>query len=115
MVACAKKKGEEAVLPPQKMAAFLVDVYIAESRVEKATLNRDSAIKLFIPYEQLIMKKHGISDSLLKHSYQYYMEHPRDYEKIYDAVIDTLSLREQLTYKKDLAPPLKPKIPVKVR
>jgi len=56
-------------------------------------IQRDSAMKLFLPFEQSVMKKRKISDETLSKTYRYYLEHPVEFEKVYDAVIDTLSLR----------------------
>ena len=104
LVSCQREKRPERLLSPKEMAAFLVDVYLAEARVEKLSLQKDSAMKLFLPYESKVMKKYGIQDSTLKKTYQYYMAHPDELEKIYDSVIDTLALREQIMAKRNEAP-----------
>jgi len=58
-------------------------------------LTRDSAYRLFLPYQDSLLHKRGIQDSLLKKSYAYYLQRPAELEAIYDAIIDSLSLREQ--------------------
>lgn len=92
---CRQQKLPEGVLTRQQMTALLVDVYLAEARLSSYTIPNDSSFKLYRPFQDSLLKKMNISDSSVKKSYQYYFEHPKEFEMIYDAVIDTLSLREQ--------------------
>ena len=98
-VSCQSNKTENAkgVLTKQELTTFLIEMYLAEARLDNVPIGRDSAIKLFIPYEDKLMKKFNIADSTLKKTYQYYLEHPKEMEEIYDVLIDSLSLREQRT------------------
>lgn len=73
----------------------MVELYLAEARVTGYNIVRDSAMKYFSPFEEKLKAKHGVSDSTLRKTYQYYIGHSEELEKIYDSVIDTLSLREQ--------------------
>ena len=93
---CATPTQEaKGILTKEELTTFLIEMYLAESRVDNIPIVKDSAIKLFIPYEEKLMKKYKLSDSTLKKTYQYYMDHPKEMEAVYDAVIDSLSLREQ--------------------
>ena len=95
-LSCNEKKDEaKGILTKTELATFLIDVYLAEARIDNIPIAKDSAIKLFLPYEEKLMKKYNLSDSSLKKTYQFYIDHPKEMEAIYDAVIDTLSLREQ--------------------
>jgi len=42
-----------------------------------------------------LLQAKGIPDSILKKTYSYYLAHPKELEQVYDAVIDTLVLRDQ--------------------
>lgn len=92
--ACHQQERPKEVLNHEQLAALLVDVYLAEARTETVPKMRDSVIKYFVPYEQKLLKQHGITDSVMQITYSYYMQHTKELETIYDAVIDTLSLRE---------------------
>ncbi len=93
---CQKKKEEtKGILTKTELATFLIDMYLAEARIDNMPIVKDSAIKLFLPYEEELMKKYKLADSTLKKTYQYYLDHPKEMEAVYDAVIDTLNLREQ--------------------
>jgi Domain of unknown function (DUF4296) len=93
---CQKKKDEaKGILTKTELAAFLIDMYLAEARIDNMPIVKDSAIKLFLPYEEKLLKKYNLADSTLRKTYQYYIDHPKEMEAVYDVVIDTLNLREQ--------------------
>lgn len=92
---CQKEKRPADVLAPEELSKLMVDLYLAEARMTGQNIATDSALKFFIPFEEKLKLKHGVGDSIIRKSYQYYVAHPEQLEKIYDSVIDTLSLREQ--------------------
>jgi Domain of unknown function (DUF4296) len=95
-ISCQEKEKEtKGILTKPELSAFLIEMYLAEARIDNLSIVKDSAIKLFLPYEEKLMKKFNLADSTLKKTYQYYIDHPKEMEMVYDAVIDTLNLREQ--------------------
>lgn len=92
---CTKEKKPEGLLSEAEMISLMVEMYIAEGKITMSRITRDSAAILFDPYEEALLSKRGLSDSLLKANYDYYLQKPNELERILDAVIDTLSLREQ--------------------
>lgn len=92
---CGKEKLPEGVLSKEELSALMVKIYLAEARLSVLLVPRDSAEKLFNPFQEKLLKEEGLSDSVMSITYQYYLNHPKDLEEIYDSVIDTLSLREQ--------------------
>lgn len=94
---CKQDKDESQRLSDQEFSALLTEFYMAEARLSFVAASRDSAMKLFIPFESSYLKKHNISEDVLKNTYRYYLDHPAELGKVYDAVIDTLSLREHRT------------------
>jgi hypothetical protein len=95
MLSCHTSERPKAVLSPEKLSAFLVDVYLAEAKVDAIPRVKDSTIKYFLPFEEKLLKQRGIPDSVLRSTYIYYVAHPKELEQIYDSVIDSLVLREQ--------------------
>ena len=95
LTSCIKDKAPQGILSKPQMVDWMIDIYLAEARTQLIPISRDSAYKLFAPYQDSLLYRKGISDSVLKESYKYYLEHPTDLETIYDNVIDSLSLREQ--------------------
>jgi hypothetical protein len=92
---CGDSKSPEGILTKQEMVSLMVDMYIAEAKISISRISRDSAFRLFDPYEDATLADRGITDSLLKVNYNYYLQKPKELEQILDAVIDTLNLREQ--------------------
>ena len=95
VISCKMDKEPQGILSKAQMADWMIDIYLAEARVQLIPIMRDSAYKIFVPYQDSLMRKKGLQDSVLRKSYQYYLEHSDELEALYDIVIDSLSLREQ--------------------
>ena len=100
ITSCGGPKKPEGVLTQPQLAALLIDIYLAEARTENLPVHngppiKDSTIRFFIPFEQKLLKGRNLSDSIMKLTYSYYLAHPKELEKVYDAIVDTLVLREQ--------------------
>lgn len=94
---CERKEfTPEGVIPKDKMISIFIDMHIMESQISTLNLKRDSSKILFKHYEQKVFEKHNVQDSIYHHSYNYYLYNVNDMEKIYDAVIDSLSLHERI-------------------
>ncbi len=105
--ACSSEKKSEGVLTQPQLSALLIDIYLAEARLEQMPVPKDSSIRFFIPHEQKMLQAKGIPDSILKKTYSYYLVHPRELEQVYDAVIDTLMLRDKRS-RREPVPTMKP-------
>ncbi|MGE0772429.1 MAG: DUF4296 domain-containing protein [Cyclobacteriaceae bacterium] len=92
--ACQNQKPE-GILTKAEMADLLLEVYLSEAIMGAAPVSRDSALKLFYPREKVILEKRGLTDSVLKVNYQYYLQRPNEMDEILGAVVDSLTLREQ--------------------
>lgn len=96
-LSCDKKQTTpKGILPKEKMVGIFIDLHITESKISALNLKRDSSKILFQHYEQEIFKKHEVPEEVYMKSYSYYVENVNDMEQIYDAVIDSLSLRERI-------------------
>jgi hypothetical protein len=94
LYSCKKAGRPDDVLSQEELADLMVEFYLAEGKINSLGIQRDSAMKLFLPFEQSVMTKKKVSDETLSRTYKYYLDHPLEFEKVYDAIIDTLSLRE---------------------
>ncbi len=96
LVSCGQKTGEipEEVLTPDKMVEVLIDLQLLEGYFSQQNLPRDSAGPLFNRYEKELFQKHQIADSTYRNSFKFYSRHPPLMDKIYERVVDSLSLRE---------------------
>ena len=89
------EKKEQPPLTRDQMADVMMRIYLAEARTSLMPISKDSAYKLFLPYQDSLLHHRGIADSTLKKAYAYYLKHPAEFEAIYDVIIDSLSLNEQ--------------------
>ncbi len=92
---CQKEKRPAGVLSPKELTKVMMELYLAEARASGQAVVKDSVMKYFKPAEQKLLAREGASDSIMRITYQYYIDRPVEFEKIYDAIIDSLSLREQ--------------------
>lgn len=95
VISCSEPERPPAVLDQGQMTSLLVEVYLAESRISLQNIAKDSGYRYFVPFEDSLLRKRAISDSALRKSYEYYLSHPAELEKIYAAVVDSLNLRLQ--------------------
>ncbi|WKK80928.1 DUF4296 domain-containing protein [Marivirga arenosa] len=97
IVSCSgKEERPKGILSEEKMALILSDIYYAEYKANNINVGPDSAETVLRHYELKIFEDHGTNDSVYKESFKYYLEYPQKLEKVYDIVIDTVSLREQI-------------------
>ncbi len=92
---CKEYVRPPGVLSKEEYAALLVDIYLTEARLSTLQVPSDSAMRLYLAHEPELYARNGITDSIAKITYAYYVNHPREMEKVFAAVVDTLSLKEQ--------------------
>ena len=99
--ACVRKdKPPEDIMSKEQMVSFLIDLHIMEAKINVVRFPKDSTISIFPEVEKALFKKHNITDSIYFKSYQYYLNDMFEMEKIYTAVVDSLSLRERISSKR---------------
>ena len=97
VVGCSNEpRPPKGLIGKEQMVAFLVDLHIAEVKVQNLGIKVDSVKKVFSILEADLFRQHQFNDSLYIKSYQFYVEQPSLMEEIYSAVLDTLSLRRDL-------------------
>jgi hypothetical protein len=98
VVVSACKRLEQTpsgVLQQEQMVHALIELYVSEEKVKRLSLGYDSSLVVFDSLQERLVHKLGTTDSVFKKSLDYYIEHPKQLEKIYAAVVDSLNLREQ--------------------
>jgi len=95
-VSCASNTGPEIIMAEEDMINYLIDLHIAEAGVQNLRLKGDSAKIVFAAREKQMLLEHQISDSVFINSYNYYLNHPVQLERIYSAVVDSISLKQSL-------------------
>ncbi|MBK0404700.1 DUF4296 domain-containing protein [Adhaeribacter sp. BT258] len=96
LFSCAeeKKKLPAGLLPPAKLTSILADIHIAEAQVENMRLSPDTAKVVFNRLQAEVLKKYGVPEKQFDKTYTYYLNNLNDLDKIYESLIDTLTMRE---------------------
>jgi len=95
LASCGKTEKTDAPLTRDEMVNLMMEVYLSESRLALLPNSKDSSYRLFLAHQDSIFRRRGLTDSTLHKAYSYYIAHPAELEAIYDAIIDSLTLREQ--------------------
>ncbi len=92
--ACGNDEVEppEGLLSKEKMISFLVDLHLAEAKIDLLRVKSDSARLLFKHYEKYLFEKHHIIDSVYYKSFEYYVKDLETMNEIYSAVLDSLNV-----------------------
>lgn len=100
IVSCTEKKSvPDGIIPPTKMAQIISEIYLSEYKAKNIGLKPDSAKELYNHYEMRTYDKFNTTDSAYKISFEYYLNNPAKLESVFDMVIDSLSLQEQILEK----------------
>ena len=95
-VACKQKEVPPPdLLSEEEMVQLLMDVYIAEQKVNRLGISQDSASMVFEVVKKDIFSAAKTKEPIFEKSFDYYFAHPDEMERIYTAVVDSLQLREQ--------------------
>ena len=77
------------------MVKILTEIYLTEQKINRLGVSRDSGEHEFERFKKGVFERVGVSDSVFKRSFDYYMDRPKEMEMIYTALVDSLSLMEQ--------------------
>lgn len=92
---CGGESDRKDVLSEEKMVKILMEMYVTETKAGRVGIPYDSIKEIFPKFEKLVFEKMNVTDTVLRNSMQYYFEHPKQLEKIYSAVVDSLNLKAQ--------------------
>nr|WP_262918116.1 DUF4296 domain-containing protein [Pontibacter sp. E15-1] len=82
------------MVPTQKMVRILADIHTAEAVIEHNVSYPDTALVLYSEQQADILKKYGVKPQAFEDSYRYYLTHIEEMDKLYEVVVDSLSVRE---------------------
>ncbi len=94
--ACQKAEfTPDKIISSQTMTSILIEMHLAEAYIIESRFKiEDSARVAFKQMEKEIFKKYNTDSSRYARSYQYYALNIEKLDKIYSAVVDSLSERE---------------------
>ena len=77
------------------MVQVLMEVHILEAKMDNVPVEPyDSTQAVYEHFEKLLFQEQGITQEQYERSFNYYIDHPNDLEKIYNAVVDSLMVRQ---------------------
>lgn len=76
------------------MVRILADIHTAEAVIEQSIPYPDTALMVFNKQQAEILEKHGVEQEQFRETYRYYLNNIREMDKLYEIVVDTLSVRE---------------------
>jgi len=98
LTSCGGSKVPENLIQPEQMTKILMEVHLLESKIgEVSIVPYDSTQKVYEHYEELLFEDLGVTQEMYETSFNYYLDHPRQFEKIYNAVVDSLLQKEKTT------------------
>ncbi len=87
------------VLSKEKMEALLYDIHLAEGVIATTPTQADSNTRRALGYYEIIYKKHQVTETQFKQSYDFYTKHPVLLDSVYSRVIEKLSVQETILRK----------------
>ena len=92
---CSQKEASvpKEILSPDSMVSILVDVHLAEASSNLTRINDPVKIMAYDLYP-LIFKTHHTDSATFRQSFDWYLDHPKRLDKVYEQVINELSRRE---------------------
>jgi hypothetical protein len=93
--ACSREKVHipRDVIPADTMAMLIADLHITEAMLSQKYPRRDS-LEIFKPaYFSALFEKYHTTEPKFRESYNFYREHPKLLESIYEEAITDLNLR----------------------
>ncbi len=85
----------EGLLSREDMAKIQTEIHILEARIYKLYLKEDSAKKLYNHYENILFDSLNVPKEQYDQSLEYYFSNPKNFQKVYDQVVDTLLSRQK--------------------
>jgi Domain of unknown function (DUF4296) len=82
-------------LNQQQMVAILTEIHLAEAEAQQAGFKTADSTQLYYKYlEKKILKRFKTDSTQYHDSYRFYVQHAEEMKKIYDAVVDSLNVRQ---------------------
>lgn len=96
LLSCGQETDDKPanMVPTQKMVRILADIHTAEALIEHNVAYPDTAMVIFSERQKAILKKYGVKQQAFKRTYRYYLTHLDEMDKLYEVIVDTLSVRE---------------------
>ncbi len=100
LISCGTSEEPEDLLDQKQMAKVLTEVHLLEAKLAEIPIKPiDSIQVVYEHFEKLLFDSLNITKEQYESSFNYYLENPKEFEKIYGTVVDSL-LQKEKTAKK---------------
>ena len=87
---------EEKIIDKEDMVKILIEMHLVEKSIDNLKLDADTSRALFKIKEDQIFDKYSIDEELYRKSFSYYFFDPKELDVVYERVIDSLMLYQQI-------------------
>jgi hypothetical protein len=97
LIVSACKQNRKVDKPPierDKMVQIMVDIHLLEAQQQSTQiLEKGRVYNTIVGYEK-IFGKHGVTAEQFQDTFEYYRDHPKEMDDLYQLVIDEVTRRE---------------------
>ncbi len=97
LFSCKEQRIPKDVLTVDVMASILIDIHLAEGKIDVLKLHGDTARLVFNYFEKQVFEKHRVDRDSYKKSFEYHLDNMKTMDEIYSRVVDSLNVRKQVT------------------
>ena len=95
LISCGGEERPEGVFDKKEMADIMLDMYEVETFLS-ANRSELTISELSGQFYERVFRENGITDSAFQQSLLWYLEHPRELNQVYDIILDSAKLRQQI-------------------
>lgn len=94
VLGCSSHKLEKPdnLLSPQKMEDVLVDINLTEAALDQMSMDSRQIVPEIVQQYDSVFQKHQIQADQFKISYEYYLADGKQMQKIYEKVVERLTI-----------------------
>lgn len=96
LVSCSGSDRPEGLIEKEKMSQLIMEIHLLESKINHVPISpSDSVQAVYEHFEELLFQDFGVTREQYEISFNYYVDHPNEFEKIYTTTVDSLLQKEK--------------------
>jgi len=95
IISCSILENEKFI-PKEKLVNILIEMHVLEASIDNLNLSKDSSMIFFKMREKEIFEKFNTDEETYRESFSHYFFEPKELDEIYETVIDSLLLYQQI-------------------
>lgn len=90
------KTNTKPLLPEETFIQIMTDIHLLEAQLDALKQTSDTFFYAAKPRYDSILLNHGASMQQLKTTFEFYLQHPKLLDMVYEKIVDTLSEQQAL-------------------